>query len=470
MIEIVFDKNITTFTIDDMLLFKKKAFAWTTQFEVVSYLDSNQHTSKYSKFEALLAVGAEDEIITKSKLKTESSFEKEDSIEGKTFFPAGEGCGVDSPSFEKLKNFHNLKKDWLFGFLTYDLKNEIEELQSNNFDKIELPDLHFFQPKVVIEFCENEIRIHSKHETAISIFEKINQTSILDATIFSNKKIRKEDIQHRISKEEYLETIGQIKSHIRKGDVYEMNFCQEFFIEETEVNPYALFEKFNAIGKAPFAAFYKFKNKYLICESPERFVTKRDKEIISQPIKGTIKRGSTFEEDEQLKVQLYNSPKDRSENVMIVDLVRNDFGKSCKAGTVEVEELFGIHSFEQVHQMISTVVGELDDEIHFVDAIKNAYPIGSMTGAPKIRAMELIEQFEKTKRGLYSGAVGYITPEGDFDFNVVIRSMIYHGDKKYLSYQTGGAIVFDSSPEGEYEECLLKAKGFLEVIENSDEL
>jgi para-aminobenzoate synthetase component 1 len=441
MIEIFFDKNITTFTVDEMLLFKKKAFAWAADFEVVSYLDSNQHTSKYSKYEALLAVGAENEILPSEDEKS---------------------------SFEILKSFHNAKKDWLFGFLTYDLKNETEDLQSNHFDGIGLPDLHFFQPKIVIEFSENEIRIHSKYEKAISIFEKINQTSILDAAIFSNKKISKEDIQYRVSKAEYLATIDQIKFHISKGDIYEMNFCQEFFIEDAEVNPYVLFEKFNAIGKAPFAAFYKFKNKYLLCESPERFVTNRGQKIISQPIKGTIKRGATLAEEEELKKQLYNSPKDRSENVMIVDLVRNDFGKSCKAGTVEVEELFGIHSFEQVHQMISTVVGELEEEIHFIDAIKNAYPMGSMTGAPKIRAMELIEQLEKTKRGLYSGAVGYITPEGDFDFNVVIRSMIYNEDKKYLSYQVGGAIIFDSSPEGEYEECLLKAKGFFQIMEISD--
>ncbi len=449
MTEILFDKNITSFRIDDMLLFKKKAFAWATQYEVVSYLDSNQHSSKYSKFEALLAVGANDEIVTNIPSKSKSNSQN---------------------SFENLKNFHQTKKDWLFGFLTYDLKNEIEDLQSANFDRLELPNLHFFQPKVVIAFFEKEIQIYAKNEKAISIFEKINHTSILDAAIFPNKKIEKKDIQHRISKEEYLETIGKIKSHISKGDIYEMNFCQEFFVEEAEMNPYTLFEKFNAIGKAPFAAFYKFNNKYLICESPERFVAKRGKKIISQPIKGTIKRGSTSEEDEQLKEQLYNSPKDRSENVMIVDLVRNDFGKSCKAGTVEVEELFGIHSFEQVHQMISTVVGELKEEVHFVDAIKNAYPMGSMTGAPKIRAMELIEQFEKTKRGLYSGAVGYISPEGDFDFNVVIRSMIYNADKNYLSYQTGGAIVFDSNPEGEYEECLLKAKGFYEVINDSSSL
>ncbi|MFK8007734.1 MAG: anthranilate synthase component I family protein [Saprospiraceae bacterium] len=442
MIEIFFDKNITTFTIDDMLLFKKKAFAWAAQFEVVSYLDSNQHVSKYSKYEALLAVGAEDEILPDEKKQS---------------------------SFEILKSFYEIKKDWLFGFLTYDLKNEIEDLHSNNFDNIELPSLHFFQPKIVIEFFQDEIKIHSKNEKAISVFEKINQTSFIHNSKVLNKKIQRKDVQHRISKEEYLKKIGQIKSHISKGDIYEMNFCQEFFVEEVEVNPYVLFEKFNAIGKAPFAAFYKFRDKHLLCESPERFVTKQGQKIISQPIKGTIKRGATVEEDEQLKKQLYHSPKDRSENVMIVDLVRNDFGKSCKAGSVKVEELFGIYSFEQVHQMISTVVGELEEQVHFVDAIKNAYPMGSMTGAPKIRAMELIEQFEKTKRGLYSGTVGYITPEGNFDFNVVIRSMIYNSGKKYLSYQTGGAIIFDSNPEGEYEECLLKAKGFYEVIEHSND-
>ncbi|MDB4539341.1 anthranilate synthase component I family protein [Saprospiraceae bacterium] len=437
MIEIVFDKNRTTFTIDDIILFKKKAFAWAVPFERICYLDSNQHVSNYSKYEALLAVGVEDEILSDER---------------------------KGSSFELLKLFYENKKDWLFGFLSYDLKNEVEDLNSTNFDNIELPNLHFFQPKIVIEFSEKEIRIHSKYEKAISVFEKINQTIILDHFSCNNRTIEKDDIQKRISKKDYLETFAQIKNYLGKGDIYEMNFCQEFYVEDVEVNPYVLFEKFNKIGKAPFAAFYKFKNRYLLCESPERFMSKQDRKIISQPIKGTIKRGRTIEEDEQLKNQLFQSPKERSENVMIVDLVRNDFGKSCKAGSVEVEELFGIHSFEQVHQMISTVSGELKEEIHFVDAIKNAYPMGSMTGAPKVRAMKFIEQFEKTKRGLYSGAVGYISPEGDFDFNVVIRSMIYSEDKKYLSYQTGGAIVYDSNSEGEYEECLLKAKGFLEAI------
>jgi len=437
MVKATFEKNTIRFQINDLNHFKQKAFAWASQFDIVSYLDSNNYQNdNYKKYEALLAVGAESQILPTSN------------------------------SFNELKKFHKEKKDWLFGFLTYDLKNEIEDLDSKNFDGINLPNLHFFQPKIVIEFFKNEIKIHTKEETAISIFEKINQTPFLNADFFNGKKIQKSDIKSRISKTEYLDIISKIKSHISLGDIYEMNFCQEFYVEEANVNPYVLFEKFNAKGKAPFSAFYKFKNKYLLCASPERFLAKRNKKFVSQPIKGTIKRGATPSEDEQLKNQLFNSPKDRSENVMIVDLVRNDLGMSCRAGSVEVEELFGIYPFEQVHQMISTVVGELKNEVHFIDALKNAYPMGSMTGAPKIRAMELIEEFEKTKRGLYSGTVGYITPDGDFDFNVVIRSLIYNEDKKYLSYQTGGAIVFDSIPENEYEECLLKAKGFFEMMNN----
>ncbi|MEM6964900.1 MAG: anthranilate synthase component I family protein [Bacteroidota bacterium] len=451
MIEITFKKNTVRFQIENSDAFKQKALAWASQFEMVSYLDSNNYEDdSYGKYEALLAVGTASQILSTTSV---SPFEGGQEEKSKL-----------DPSFEKLKTLHVEKKDWLFGFLSYDLKNEIEYLKSENLDNINLPNLHFFQPKIVIEFFKNEIKIYTKEQSAISIFEAINHSSILSEAIFIEKEINRTDIKSSISKADYLNTISKIKSHIGLGDIYEMNFCQEFYVENASVNPYVLFEKFNKKGKAPFSAFYKFKNKYLLCASPERFLAKRGNKLISQPIKGTTKRGGTKEEDHILQQQLYNSPKDRSENVMIVDLVRNDLAKSCKAGSVQVEELFGIYPFEQVHQMISTVVGTLKDEVHFVDAIKNAYPMGSMTGAPKIRAMELIEEFEKTKRGLYSGAVGYITPDGDFDFNVVIRSMIYNQEKKYLSYQTGGAIVFDSIPENEYEECLLKAKGFFEMM------
>ena len=437
MKELLFNKDKATFSIKNPKAFKRQAFTWSAKEEVVCYLDSNDYREdKYSSFEGLLAVGKTSELL-----------------------PSG------NDSFEQLKQYYEEKKDWLFGFLTYDLKNEIENLTSENFDGVDLPSLHFFQPKVVIEFQSNSVTIHSKEESAFDIFEKILKTeSFGEDDFFIGKKIKKEDIKARISKEKYLETIASIRNHIQKGDIYEMNFCQEFYVEDVDLNPYLLFEKFNEIGKAPFSAFYKLKDKFLLCASPERFMTKQGQKLISQPIKGTIKRGTTYYEDQKLKYQLYTSEKDRSENVMIVDLVRNDLARSCKTGSVHVEELFGIYPFEQVHQMISTVVGELEEGVHFIDAIKKAYPMGSMTGAPKVRSMQLIEKYEATKRGLYSGAVGYITPDGDFDFNVVIRSMIYNQPEKYLSYQTGGAIVFDSTPESEYAECLLKAKGMLKAL------
>jgi len=244
-----------------------------------------------------------------------------------------------------------------------------------------------------------------------------------------------------------------------------MNFCQEFFAEGVRIDPLSMFDRLNQHSKAPFSAYYRLRDRYLLCASPERFLKKEGAKIISQPIKGTIRRGGDPKEDLGLKNQLASSEKDRSENVMIVDLVRNDLGRSCKAGSVEVEELFGIYGFNQVWQMISTVKGELEEGEDGIDAIRRAFPMGSMTGAPKVRSMQLIEEYEQSKRGLYSGAVGYIRPDGDFDFNVVIRSLLYNAADQYLSFQVGGAIVFDSVAEKEYEECLLKAKGILDVLQ-----
>ena len=202
----------------------------------------------------------------------------------------------------------------------------------------------------------------------------------------------------------------------------------------------------------------------MLCGSPERFLRKKGRQLISQPIKGTIRRGVTQQEDEVLRQQLHQSLKDRAENVMIVDLVRNDLARSCQAGTVRVPELFGTYPFRQVWQMISTVTGQQHEQVDWLAAIKNAFPMGSMTGAPKVMSMQLIEKYEKSRRGLYSGAVGYITPNRDFDFNVVIRSILYNQIRQYLSFQVGGAIVYDSDPEQEYQECLLKAKGMLKAL------
>lgn len=418
-----------SFKIYDFQSFKQKALAWADLENIVCFLDNNGYENyPYHSQECLLAVGAKEELTT------------------------------NSDSFEALKKLYEEKKDWLFGFLTYDLKNEVERLDSTNFDNIQLPKLHFFQPKTIIQFDKNTVIIRST-ENPFSIFQAIQHTN------FSIEKIQKSiDLIPRISKQRYLETIHKIKNHIIEGDVYEMNFCQEFYAENADIYPLQIFNILNRKNKAPFSAYYKWNDRFVLSSSPERFLKKVGQKLISQPIKGTSKRSDNPKIDEQLRDELFRDEKNRAENVMIVDLVRNDLAKTCEFGTVEVEELFRIYTFEQVHQMISTVVGTLPKGKHFVDAIKNAFPMGSMTGAPKVMSMELIEQYEATKRGLYSGAIGYITPDGDFDFNVVIRSILYNAIQRYISVQVGGAIVYDSDAESEYEECLIKAKAMFESL------
>ena len=275
------------------------------------------------------------------------------------------------------------------------------------------------------------------------------------------------NIEARISKEEYISTIEKLLAHIKRGDCYEINYCQEFFATDVITDPLHLYTQLTAISPNPFSCFYKLADKYVLCASPERYIQKKGTHILSQPIKGTFQRDPfNAAADNELKLQLQQSEKDKSENVMVVDLVRNDLSRVCKEGTVKVEELFGVYSFPQVHQMISTITGELKNGVDLSEIIKASFPMGSMTGAPKRRVMELIEQYEKTKRGIYSGAVGYISPEKDFDFNVVIRSILYNATEKYLSYLVGGGITFYSDAEKEYAECLLKAEAIKKVLQN----
>jgi para-aminobenzoate synthetase component I len=429
-------RSSETFTIASTSDFKQKIFEWAKIFEVVCYLDHN-HYQGYpaSDVECLVAVGTASQL-----LETE-----------------------ENGAFDSLKVFFDEKKDWLFGFLTYDLKNDVEQLTSNNFDGVGFPVLHFFQPQVVLAIHTAKVTIHSLAGSPDFILKKIERTPIPNSQFRIPRPL---PLRSRISRPDYLDTIQTIRQHILRGDIYEMNFCQEFFVENCQLDAPSVFQRLNGIAKAPFSAFYKLRDRYLLCASPERFLKKTGTKLISQPIKGTIRRGASRSEDEMLQKKLFNSPKDRSENVMIVDLVRNDLARSCRAGTVRVEELFGVYRFEQVMQLISTVTGELEEDVHFIDAIRRAFPMGSMTGAPKVRSMELIEKYEQTRRGLYSGAVGYFTPRGDFDFNVVIRSMLYNEADRYLSFQVGGAIIFDSVPEDEFAECMLKAKGILTVLES----
>jgi para-aminobenzoate synthetase component 1 len=273
-------------------------------------------------------------------------------------------------------------------------------------------------------------------------------------------------IHLRIHKDDYFDKVNTMLNHIQRGDIYEANFCQEFYADNTAINPLDTYNKLNTISKPPFATFLKLNDKYLLSASPERYIKKEGNTITSQPIKGTAKRSSNIEEDRLLVQQLENDAKERSENVMIVDLVRNDLSKTAIKGSVVVKELCKVYTFDQVHQMISTIESKVESDVSPVDIIRTTFPMGSMTGAPKISALKIIEDLEETKRGLYSGAVGYFSPEGDFDFNVVIRSILYNASKQYVSYSVGGAITAKSDPLKEYEECLIKAKAMREVLEN----
>jgi para-aminobenzoate synthetase component I len=271
-------------------------------------------------------------------------------------------------------------------------------------------------------------------------------------------------IEQKISKRNYIEKVAKMLSHINRGDIYEANFCMEFYAENVKLNPIEVYQKLEAISEAPFSVFFKNNTDYLLSASPERYLRKEDTKVISQPIKGTAKRYEDPELDKKSKIELSQNPKERTENIMIVDLVRNDLSHTAIKGSVIVEELCGIYSFKQVHQMISTISAEVLHTTSPIDIIKTTFPMGSMTGAPKISAMKIIEDLEETKRGLYSGAVGYFTPSGDFDFNVVIRSILYNSDANYVSFSVGSAITSASIPENEYEECMLKAKAMFEVL------
>lgn len=415
--------------------FKAQLLLWSQQFEDIVWLDSNNYQQLQSQYDAVLAVDAMTLIQTDYQ-----------------------------NAFERLKEYQSMTKDWLFGYLSYDLKNDVEDLRSDNFDGLDFPDLYFFQPKKIFLLKGNRLTmsymrmVDDEFEEDI---EAIKNHPVNNGLIKNDVKIHL-----RIHKDEYFEKINQVLVHIHRGDIYEANFCQEFYAEDTEINPVETYKKLNTISKPPFATFLKQRDKYLLSASPERYIKKYGNTIISQPIKGTAKRSDNKEEDELLKENLRTDQKERSENIMIVDLVRNDLSKTAVKGSVTVEELCEIYSFDQVHQMISTVTSEIPKTLHPVDVIESTFPMGSMTGAPKISAMQIIENLEVTKRGLYSGSVGYFTPDGDFDFNVVIRSILYNAENKYVSYSVGGAITAKSEPLKEYEECLVKAKAMREVLEN----
>ncbi len=418
--------------------FKRKLLSWSQQFDELVCLDSNpvfnKANLKYTSFDFILATDA------LTALKT-------DYIE----------------AFDKLEEYRIATNDWIFGYLTYDLKNDVEELTSSNPDFVLFPDLYFFQPKRL--FFINGNILEMNYLNFISDEMESDFNTILNFSAQGEKtEAILPNIQTRISKESYLEKVGQMLHHIQVGNIYEANFCQEFYAEEATINPLKTFEKLNSISSPPFAAFLKLEEHYLLSASPERYLKKEGVKIVSQPIKGTARREKEEHEDEKLAKTLQSDEKERSENIMITDLVRNDLSRTATRGSVQVEELCGLYSFKQVHQLITTVVSEVTENTSVVDVLKTTFPMGSMTGAPKVSAMKIIDELEETKRGLYSGSLGYISPKGNADFNVVIRSILYNQETKYLSFSVGSAITIKSIPESEYEECLLKAKAMLEVV------
>ncbi|ERJ59815.1 anthranilate synthase component I family protein [Sphingobacterium paucimobilis] len=409
----------------DRLSFDARAFQWAQQFGQLCYLQSNGYVDEYSSIDCILAVDAQEEFYATS-----------------------------HKTFEHIENFRaKYSQQWVFGFFGYDLKNELEGLHTSFPNPLKFPDAYFFVPKTIIKFFKSSIEIDG--DNPHHIFECIQAQSLTE----KNQELEKTpiNIRQRMSKEAYFGTFSKMMYHIKRGDIYEVNLCQEFYAEHAKIDPASTYRQLNRISPTPFSTFFKLGDKFILSASPERFLAKRGKKLISQPIKGTAPRGKDKVDDDRIKHQLRNDPKEIAENVMIVDLVRNDMTQASEPGTVTASKKLEVHTFKQVHQLISTITGIKKTNLSDISVIKNLFPPGSMTGAPKISAMQLCDKYETSKRGVYSGAIGYFCPDGDFDFNVVIRTILYNQTEQYLSFHTGGALTYNAIVEDEYNECLLKA-------------
>ncbi len=409
-------------------ILKMKMLNWANQFNIFCLLDNNHYSFEDASFEFILAAGC----------VRAYNFNGEDDLKA-------------------LQKFHDQNPSWLFGHLGYNAAGN--SYIKNKHADVNFGDGFFFEPETIIKLSGNKIEVLKSNKNAEILITEIENTEIVSFNESFSLKIKQ-----TIDKTQYLAAIKKLKGHIKRGDCYEVNFCQQFAIKNAVINPVYVYGKLSELSPAPFGALYKLNNNYCLCASPERFLQKKGMKLISQPIKGTSKRDIDPIKDESNKKHLTTSLKEKSENVMVVDLVRNDMSMVCEKGSVNVRELFAVYSFPQVHQMISTIEGTLSSEKKFTEAIEACFPMGSMTGAPKKRVMEIIENYELSARGLFSGSIGYITPSGDFDFNVVIRSVFYNEQSKEISFFAGSGITFYSEPEKEYEECMLKADAIINIL------
>ena len=417
--------------LDDSEAFTRRALQWASQFDHVCYLDSNGYRDNYGNINVFIAVGAK------------ATFESE-----------------GGHTFADLQQFLDRYPDtWIPGYLGYDLKNELESLYSQHPNRTGFPDAYFFVPEYTLLIGKYNVEIKGTYPQRI-----IND---IESTITKDESPGFEGrLKYRMNKSAYMDAFTGLQQHIRQGDIYEVNLCQEFYAEQASLNPLATYRKLNEVSPTPFSCFFRSGQRYILSASPERFLSKNGGTLLSQPIKGTAPRGRDAVEDEQLKAELAGNPKEISENIMIVDLVRNDLTRSASPGTVKASELLKVHSFKQVHQLISTITCQIRPDVGMVETLQYTFPPGSMTGAPKISAMKLIDQYENSRRGVYSGALGYFSPQGNYDFSVVIRTLLYNAETGYLSFHTGGAITDNADPEKEYDECLLKGKALFEVLKS----
>ncbi|SEM92255.1 para-aminobenzoate synthetase component 1 [bacterium A37T11] len=414
----------------DIGLFIKKSLKWASSYDSLCYLDSNGYHDPFGQVNKLIAVGE------------------------KVAF----NC-TGNQTFSRLQDFLDQHPGhWVPGFLSYDLKNETEDLETRHPDRLHFPEAYFFLPEHLLLFDDKEVCIRTEADPH-TLIATIEGCSSADGDItFAG------EIKQRMDRNEYMKAFNSLQEHIHRGDIYEVNLCQEFYGEQVQIDPLSVYTKLNTISPTPFSCYFKYRDRYILSASPERFLIKQGQQLIAQPIKGTAPRSPDPQEDSLLSKKLRTNGKEIAENMMIVDLVRNDLTRSAAPGTVNTSDLLEVRSYRQVHQLVSTVLCELRAGVKPAEAIRNTFPAGSMTGAPKISAMQLIDRYENSRRGIYSGAIGYFGPEGDFDFNVVIRTILYNATSGYLSFHTGGAITAQAKGEEEYNECFIKAKAILETL------
>jgi para-aminobenzoate synthetase component I len=420
-------RNEFILDIDDIVVFREKILAQSKIFDDFIFLESNSTYNIDSTYDFIAAFS--------SKKKYQGN------------------------NFEELKKFLDTNNEYAFGNFCYNLKDDIFGLNSIKNQLVPFSKISFFVPSIIVFSKDNKITISLSNEISRNDF-----FTILNSKIISGKKneLQQQEISN-FSWEEYEIKFNKIKNHIQRGDIYEVNLCNEFY-GKINLDPVEIFKKLNSISSAPYAALYRQEDSWLVCSSPELYLKKKASTVITKPIKGTSPRNSNVANDELNKAMLLSSEKERNENVMIVDLARNDLSTIAEKNSVVVTKLFDVETFRQVHQMVSTIECLVSKDIHVVDIIKNTFPMASMTGVPKKRTMEIIEDTESFNRGLYSGSIGFFEPNGDFSFNVVIRSILYNKNTTEFSFAVGSAITYKCNAIDEYNECLLKAKAMIEVL------